>query len=67
MKPNINTKGRLIRAILSILILGVGAYGYFSNWPFWICAILLLAGLFIAFEAVKGWCLARACGIKTRF
>ena len=67
MKPNINTKGRLIRAILSILILGVGDYGYFSNWSLWICAILLLAGLFIAFEAAKGWCLARACGIKTKF
>jgi hypothetical protein len=28
--------------------------------------IFVLAGLFAIFEAVRGWCLARACGIKTK-
>jgi hypothetical protein len=24
-------------------------------------------GIFVLFEAVRGWCLARACGVKTKF
>jgi uncharacterized membrane protein YedE/YeeE len=35
-----------------------------STWAFW---LLMLAGLFALFEAVRGWCIVRACGIKTRW
>jgi hypothetical protein len=38
----------------------------------WVCrdhalggAALALAGIFMIFEAARGWCLARACGLKT--
>lgn len=29
--------------------------------------ILGVSGLFTAFEALRGWCVLRACGIKTKF
>ena len=28
--------------------------------------IFVAAGLFAIYEAVRGWCLARACGLKTK-
>ena len=33
----------------------------------WIGLIIVAAGLFAIFEAIRGWCFARACGIKTKF
>jgi hypothetical protein len=32
----------------------------------WICIALLAAGVFALYEAARGWCLMRACGIKTK-
>ena len=32
----------------------------------WAGLILVAAGLFAIFEAVRGWCLLRACGVKTK-
>jgi hypothetical protein len=32
----------------------------------WLCVALIAAGGFALYEAVRGWCLMRACGIKTR-
>ena len=29
--------------------------------------VFVAAGLFAMFEAIRGWCIARACGIKTKF
>ena len=63
--PNIGSQGRLLRG-LGALGLFVGAWFVFdvSNW----LGILLLAcGGFALFEALRGWCGLRACGIKTRF
>ena len=28
--------------------------------------VLALSGAFVLFEALRGWCALRACGIKTR-
>lgn len=32
----------------------------------WLMLLLAAAGGFCCWEALRGWCLARACGIKTR-
>jgi hypothetical protein len=32
----------------------------------WVAAILGIAGAFGIYEAVRGWCFLRACGIKTK-
>jgi hypothetical protein len=65
LRPNIDTKGRVIRGILA-LILGIAAV---LSWPHSLTAGIALAGsaVFVAFEAARGWCVARACGLKTKF
>ena len=63
--PNIGSQGRLIR--------GLGAVGLFvAAWfafdvSTWLGIVLLAFGGFALFEALRGWCGLRACGIKTRF
>ncbi|MBM3841170.1 MAG: DUF2892 domain-containing protein [Verrucomicrobia bacterium] len=68
MKPvfsrNIDNKGRLIRGA-GALALFVGAAFGFTVSP-WLGIALLGSGAFVAFEALRGWCALRACGIKTR-
>ena len=62
--PNIGSKGRLLR--------GCGAVGLFVGAWFalgvsiWLGLLLLVPGGFVLFEALRGWCALRACGIKTR-
>lgn len=62
--PNIDRKGRLFRGIMGLALLG-GAVFCFGVSP-WLAALLALAGVFGLVEALRGWCMARACGIKTR-
>lgn len=63
-KPNIETKGRLVRGV-SALALFVGAALAFRPLP-WLGVVLLLSGVFVGYEALRGWCFLRACGIKTK-
>lgn len=68
MKPffsrNIDTKGRLVRGLMA-LALFIGA-GFSFAVSVWLGLALLAAGIFVAFEALRGWCALRACGIKTK-
>ena len=68
MKPlfsrNIDNKGRLMRGLMA-LGLFVGA-GFGFTVSVWLGAVLLASGVFVAFEALRGWCALRACGIKTK-
>jgi len=61
---NINNKGRLLRGALALLLF-VGAGFGFSAAP-WLGLVLAASGAFVLFEALRGWCALRACGIKTR-
>lgn len=65
LRPNIDTKGRVIRGSGSIAM----AIGAALTWPHSRAAGIALAAssAFLAFEAVRGWCAARACGVKTKF
>jgi len=69
MKPffsrNIDNKGRLVRAVAAIALL-VGA-GFGFTVSAWLGIVLLASVFFVAFEALRGWCALRACGIKTKF
>ena len=62
--PNINNQGRLVR--------GLGAVGLFVGAGFgfgvsiWLGVVLVASGGFVLFEALRGWCALRACGIKTK-
>ena len=68
MKPffprNIGNPGRLVRG-LGALVLLVGA-GFGFTVSVWLGLGLLAAGVFVGFEALRGWCVMRACGIKTK-
>jgi tryptophan-rich sensory protein len=65
LRPNLDIKGRIIRAI-GALAMAVAAI---LTWPHSRTAGIVLAGsaLFVAFEAARGWCALRACGVKTKF
>ena len=68
MKPlfprNIDNKGRLARALGAAgLLLSAGLV---FAWSAWLGMLLLASGTFVAFEALRGWCALRACGIKTK-
>lgn len=62
---NIEARGRLVRGSLgAFLVIGgvvVCAYNV------WMGGVLIISGGFCLFEAVRGWCVMRACGIKTKF
>lgn len=69
MKPffsrNIDNPGRLVRGLGALSLL-VGA-GFGFTVSVWLGLGLLAAGVFVGFEALRGWCVLRACGIKTKF
>ena len=64
-KPNINGWGRLVRFCWGLLLLVV-AYLFRTSSPWW-DGLLALSAAFGFYEAARGWCVMRACGIKTRF
>jgi len=62
--PNIDRTGRLVRGLMGVALL-VGALFTYDQ-SVWLAVLLAAAGVFGLFEAFRGWCLARACGIKTK-
>ncbi len=63
-KPNITTAGRVVRALIGV-VLGIAAWFQHTEHPI-LAVVLALLALFTFYEAWRGWCLGRACGIKTR-
>jgi hypothetical protein len=60
--PNIGAIGRLVRAVCG---LGCGGAAWFFRENTWVAVALVGSCVFMVFEALKGWCVARACGLKT--
>ena len=62
---NLDFRGRMARGVIGTLCLvaGIIVAGDYSLWGL----IFVVAGLFAIFESIRGWCLVRACGIKTKF
>ena len=62
-EPNINSVGRLLRASGGLFF----TLGAVLAWPHshFGATLLAVAALFMFFEAGRGWCAARACGINT--
>lgn len=63
-RPNIKRQGRIARGVIGTLCLIAGII--LVDYNLWLGLVFVVAGLFAIFEAVRGWCLARACGIKTK-
>ena len=64
-QPNINHHGRMARGVIGALCLIAGIV--LVDYRLWLGLIFVVAGLFAIFESLRGWCLIRACGLKTRF
>ena len=68
MKPlfarNIGNTGRLMRGLGALALLIGAGFGFFVS--VWMGVGLAVGGLFVLFEALRGWCVMRARGIKTR-
>jgi hypothetical protein len=54
----------MARGVIGALCLmaGIVVAGDFTLWGL----IFVAAGLFAIFESLRGWCLIRACGFKTK-
>jgi len=71
MVPNIEWKGRVARAMTGAICVVAGVLVALFLWPdaptarWVVCGLLVLAGVFQLFEARKGWCVMRACGVRT--
>lgn len=61
---NIDNRGRVVRGLMGVALLAGAVFAY--SHSVWLAIILAVAGLFGLFEAFRGWCAARACGIKTK-
>jgi hypothetical protein len=64
-KPNLDRHGRVARGVTGALCLIGGII--VVDYKFWLGIVLVAAGLFAIYESIRGWCLVRACGIKTKF
>ncbi len=61
---NIDWRGRLVRALWGVGLIVIGVL--LRERSRWACAALIGFGVFALYEAVRGWCIVRACGIKTK-
>ncbi len=61
---NIEAKGRVVRAFGALALFVGAALGFPVS--VWLGVALLGSGVFVGFEALRGWCFLRACGIKTK-
>ena len=64
-KANLDRPGRMARGVMGALCLIAGIT--LVDFSLWLGLIFVVAGLFAIAESVSGWCLARACGIRTKF
>jgi hypothetical protein len=64
LAPNLQSEGRSARKVTAFVFLVAAVVSVsFSRR---VSLLLLLAALFTFFEAMRGWCVLRACGIKTK-
>lgn len=63
-RPNLKRPGRIARGVIGTVCLMAGIITV--DFVLWLGLIFVAAGLFAIYEALSGWCLARACGIRTK-
>jgi hypothetical protein len=63
-KSNIDSRGRLMRGgIAALLFIAGGVLAFYLPW---LGLVFIGIGIFALIEALSGWCIARACGVKTK-
>lgn len=61
---NIDRAGRIARAVWGAALIIAGLL--LAGRSGWACLLLVAFGAFALYEGARGWCLLRACGIKTK-
>ena len=64
--PNINNRGRIIRGIMSVVLFAAAFIAHRRGIE-WLAVMLAISALVGTVETARGWCVLRACKIKTRF
>ena len=64
--PNIDRRGRIIRAVMTFA-LAAAAFIAHRKGIEWLAVMLAISALVGFVEVARGWCVLRACKIKTRF
>lgn len=64
LRPNLERPGRRVRGVMGGVLLFGSLPALMVHWL--LALALAVAGVFALFEAWRGWCLLRACGLKTR-
>jgi hypothetical protein len=66
---NIDQQGRIVRGVAGVLCLGIAFVLAFAVPPTPIrrpaVVLFTFAGILGVFQAIRGWCLVRAMGIRT--
>ena len=69
---NIDQRGKTMRLVVGALVEAIGlllaalwVLEWTPAWTAWPALAIWLAGIFVLFEAVVGWCAIRALGVKT--
>jgi len=63
---NISGLGRLVRFLIGCALVFAGWLVCRANYT-WPAIPLFIGGGFVWFEAARGWCVMRACGVKTKW
>jgi hypothetical protein len=63
--PNIDRQGRLLRAAIAAVLFISAALAIQTSRL--LAAALTVIALFVTFEALRGWCALRACGLETKY
>ena len=63
-RPNLKRTGRIARGVTGTLCLIAGIV--VVDYVLGLGLIFVVAGLFAIYEALSGWCLDPACGVKTK-
>ena len=63
--PNIDRRGRLVRGAMGLALAGGAVLAWRTSS--WLALVLAISAGFVLFEALRGWCALRACGIKTKY
>jgi hypothetical protein len=63
-QPNIGNKGRVARGLCGVALCA-GAW-FALDLSVWLALVLGACGSFVLFEALRGWCVLRACRIRTK-
>jgi hypothetical protein len=61
---NLDRKGRIVRGVIAVGLF-IGAWFAFGVSSL-LGIVLTVSAVFTLFEALRGWCVVRACGVKTK-